>query len=592
MVLKSGNRKAILTPNITCCSGESITTSSRSSKTFVETSDMRRVRDDLPWQLWIVAVIAFWERAAFWGITGPWQNYMQHPPHYEDGDTPGALGLGQSMATRIYCAFFILYYVAPTMFAVIADSWLGHFTTLIISAIIYCLGCAALTVSSIPNQLDKGWGLPGLVLAMGLIALGGGGFRAIMVPFIADQYTEGKAVVRTLKSGEEVITDRQLTLQYIYSLYFWVGNLGSLSWFLTVWLELHKGFTPAYALCLGCMAIAVMMLIAGQRWYIKTPHEDNVLPAATKIITCACRNGFKMARVQPEYQLEHRRHTVSWSSELVTEVTRGLQACRVLIAFVVFYVCFDQMQNNLISQAAEMETNGTPNDLVPAMNQVGCIVFAPLIQEVLYPFLHRRHIYLRPVTRITIGFCFIASSMLYATIIQHFIYASSVAKVNVWIQAPLYILMAIGEVFAMVTAMEYAYDNSPQRMKAIVQAVSLLVAGVGSAVAMALTPAARDPLMIGFYGGLTSAMSVTTVIFYIIFRHYDRPAVKDEETVATSTSAGAGTGLLAPGAVSAAASQVSLQQPTDGINTGKDNIAEALVAEDKKEPSVEIKRID
>lgn len=518
---------------------------------------------------------------------------MQHPPHYQEGQTPGALGLGQSMATRIYCAFFILYYTAPTLFAIIADSWLGHFTTLVISAIIYSLGCAALTVSSIPSQLDKGWGLPGLILAMALIALGGGGFRAIMVPFIADQYTEEKTTVKTLKSGEEVITDRQLSLQYIYNLYFWVGNLGSLSWFATVYLELHTGFTPAYTLCLSFMVVTVVMLVAGERWYIKTSHEGNVLPAATKIITCACRNGFKMAHAHPKYQLEHYQHTVTWTGQLVNEVTRGLQACRVLIAFVVFYVCFDQMQNNLISQAAEMETNGTPNDLVPAMNQVGCIVFAPLIQEVLYPFLHRRRIYLRPVTRITIGFCFIASSMLYATVIQHFVYASPDAKVNVWIQAPLYILMAIGEVFAMVTAMEYAYDNSPKDMKAMVQAISLLIAGVGSAIAMALTPAARDPLMVGFYGSLTGAMVVATVIFYIIFRHYDRPAAKDEEAAATSTNAGAGSGLLSAGAVSASVSQVNLQQqPTTEIATEKDNITEGLAAETKKEPEVEVNRVE
>jgi hypothetical protein len=47
------------------------------------------------------------------------------------------------------------------------------------------------------------------------------------------------------------------------------------------------------------------------------------------------------------------------------------------IAFVMFYICFDQMQNNLISQAAQMEASGTPNDLLPAMNQVGCIVLGP-----------------------------------------------------------------------------------------------------------------------------------------------------------------------------------------------------------------------
>ena len=511
---------------------------------------------------------------------------MQHPPHYEEGQTPGALGLGQSLATRLYCAFYILYYTTPTLFAIVADSWLGHFTTLIISVVIYCLGCATLTVSSIPSQLDKGWGLPGLIVAMVLIALGGGGFRAIMVPFIADQYTEEKPIIKRLQSGEEVITDRKLTLQYIYNLYFWVGNLGSLSWFATVYLELHTGFTSAYALCLGSMIVAAIMLFFGQKWYIKTPHEGNVLPAATKIITCACRHGFKMAHVQPVYQLEHHQHTVSWSSKLVDEVTRGLQACRVLIAFVVFYVCFDQMQNNLISQAAEMETHGTPNDLVPAMNQVGCIIFAPLIQEVLYPFLHHRRIYLRPVTRISIGFSFVALSMLYATIVQHFIYSSDDSKVNVWIQAPLYFLLAIGEVFAMVTAMEYAYDHSPKEMKAIVQAVSLLIAGVGSAIAMALTPAARDPLMVSFYASLTGAMVLTTVVFYIVFRHYDRPNPKDDEDVEATPPEIKAEGILSTGNTP----QVSLQTvPAADVAATENAInPEVLSVDAKREPEAEV----
>jgi POT family proton-dependent oligopeptide transporter len=29
--------------------------------------ELRRVRGSIPWQLWIVAVIGFWERATFWG---------------------------------------------------------------------------------------------------------------------------------------------------------------------------------------------------------------------------------------------------------------------------------------------------------------------------------------------------------------------------------------------------------------------------------------------------------------------------------------------------------------------------------------------
>ncbi|KAF3031692.1 peptide transporter ptr2 [Didymella heteroderae] len=279
------------------------------------------------------------------------------------------------------------------------------------------------------------------------------------------------------------------------------------------------------------MVVACIMLIAGKRYYVKVPHEKNALPEALKIVACACRNGFAMARADPAYQLEHRHMTVSWSRELLDELTRGLQACRILLAFVTFYVCFDQMQNNLISQAGQMETNSTPNDLLPAMNQVGCIVLGPLIQEVLYPFLHRRRVYPTPVSRIAIGFAFVTLSMLYATVVQLFIYRSPPCydrpgscgsnEINVWIQAPLYFLISAGEIFAYVTALEYAYDRSPKAMKVVVQAVGLLVGGVGSACAMALTPVARDPYLVVFYGSLAAGMAATTIVFWMLFRERD-----------------------------------------------------------------------
>jgi dipeptide/tripeptide permease len=147
---------------------------------------------------------------------------MEHPPHHENRQTPGALGLGQAMATRIYCAFYLFYYTTPIMFAIIADSYLGRYTTLVASVVLYCLGCVVLTVSSIASNLEKGWGVPGLAAAMFLIGLGGGGFRAIFVPFIADQQVWTKPRFVTLRTGEQVITDYQITLQYIYNLYYWL----------------------------------------------------------------------------------------------------------------------------------------------------------------------------------------------------------------------------------------------------------------------------------------------------------------------------------------------------------------------------------
>jgi POT family proton-dependent oligopeptide transporter len=187
------------------------------------------------------------------------------------------------------------------------------------------------------------------------------------------------------------------------------------------------------------------------------------------------------------------------------------------------------MQNNLISQAGQMESSGTPNDLLPAMNQVGCIVLGPLVQEILYPLLHRRGVYLTAITRITIGFVFVTLSMMYATIVQTLIYQSPPCynrpqtcgsnKINVWIQAPLYFFMSAGEIFAYVAAVEYANENSPKGLEVVVQAVSLLIGGAGSAVAMILTLVAHDPNLIAFYSSLTGAMAITTVGFWRFFRN-------------------------------------------------------------------------
>jgi hypothetical protein len=74
----------------------------------------------------------------------------------------------------------------------------------------------------------------------------------------------------------------------------------------------------------------------------------------------------------------------------------------------------------------------------------------------------------------------------------------------------------------MVTALEYAYEYSPKDMKVIVQAINLLVAGLGSAVALALTAVAHDPNLVIFYASLASAMALTTFLFWVVYRHYDR----------------------------------------------------------------------
>ena len=60
------------------------------------------------------------------------------------------------------------------------------------------------------------------------------------------------------------------------------------------------------------------------------------------------------------------------------------------------------------------------------------------------------------------------------------------SSLNVWIQSGSYILIAISEIFAIITGLEYAFTKAPKNMKSIVMAVFVFMASISSAIAEAL----------------------------------------------------------------------------------------------------------
>ena len=204
----------------------------------------------------------------------------------------------------------------------------------------------------------------------------------------------------------------------------------------------------------------------------------------------------------------------------------------------VFHLCIVQMFNNLVSQAGQMELHGIPNDMVQAFSGVACVIFGPAIQA-MYSFLARRKIAFGPIARITAAFFFCGGAMAYAAGVQQLIYDSPPCfdrpfdcaastdgrqpnEVNVWIQLPLYFILALAEIFGFVTASEYAYSKAPRDMKTIVQALTQLTACLGSVLGMALSPVSRDPFLVTMYACLAGSMGLSTVLFWWKFHKYDR----------------------------------------------------------------------
>lgn len=55
-----------------------------------EKATLRIVSDKIPWAAFLVAVIELCERFTYYGLSGPFQNYIQNP--YKNKGVPGAIG--------------------------------------------------------------------------------------------------------------------------------------------------------------------------------------------------------------------------------------------------------------------------------------------------------------------------------------------------------------------------------------------------------------------------------------------------------------------------------------------------------------------
>ncbi|KGO58336.1 Major facilitator superfamily domain, general substrate transporter [Penicillium expansum] len=502
--------------------------------------ELVHVADNVPYPVWLAILVGSAERFVFYGASTCLQNYLQNSPN---DLIPGVLGIGQSNATAVNYAFMVLVNFAPVPLAVVADGWLGRYKLILLSTVIYLVGFLILFTTALPSALHHaGVSAAGLGVSLVLIAVGIGGVNASVYPFIADQYPHHELFIRELPSGERVVVDRSLTIQYMYNWYFWFINVASLSGIATTFMERYSSFWSAFLLCFCFLWVGLVLMLVFKNKYYKAPPAGSVVPKVLRVIWLGIRGGMSLNAAQPAVQQEKYGRQVPWDDEFLKGVRDALIACQICLAFPIVWLCWGQTYNNLISQAGQMETYGIPNDVMPNFNPIACIIVGPLIQQCLFPFLNRRKIPFRPIARISVGFFFMGASLAWATGLQAFIYRAGPCldyplacpdskngtipqHINVFLQVPCYVFMAIGEIFCVTTGSEFCYSRAPRSMKSIVQALFVGTASISYALGIAISSAAKDPHMTIFYGSLTGVQLAITAGFWLMFRKLDRDII-------------------------------------------------------------------
>ena len=204
----------------------------------------------------------------------------------------------------------------------------------------------------------------GFIVALIIIGLGTGGIKANVSPLVAEQYSVPKPYVREqskrtwygTKQGDEtelVIVTPQATYQKLFS-YFYMGiNFGSLSAIFTTLMAKNIGFWSAYLLptCMFIPGIAVV--IFGKKQYRQHPPRGSIFIELFRVIKLTPKYGLEgakpsvMAKVNPGLA-----EKITWDDVFVDEMRRTFKACVVFCWYPIYWLCYSQMTNNLVSMNA------------------------------------------------------------------------------------------------------------------------------------------------------------------------------------------------------------------------------------------------
>ncbi|KAJ5773097.1 Major facilitator superfamily domain general substrate transporter [Penicillium paradoxum] len=488
---------------------------------------LRRVPDKFPSVILLILVVELGERFTYFGLSGPLQNYINNP--YNPGsDLPGALGKGQSVASALGNFFKFWAYASTVIGAIVADQYVGKFKAISIALCIYIIGLTLLVGTSTPAGLNADAGFGGLIASMAIVGLGTGGIKANVTPMCAEQYQNAEPVLKTLKSGERVVVDPELTIQTLFMWFYWVINVGALSPLITVNVEAHHSFWLAYLIPLIAIILSAMVFLYGQKRYVKIPPQGSAILDACKVLNIVRQekhfNSAKPSALEASGRLSNYAFASApqYTDQYVEDVRRGFRSCRMFVFFPFYFVCWVQIWNNLISQAGQMALHGTPNDLLQNLDPIALCVFIPLLDLGIYPLLRKYNIDFSPVRRIFAGFVLVALSMAYCSVLQHYIYNSPERSIHVWIQGPAYVLVAFSEAFIIITGLELAFTHAPKNLRSVISALFWVMIGIAAAICIGLSPVSQDPYLVWMYASLAIVATVAGCVFYFCFRKSEK----------------------------------------------------------------------
>ena len=368
------------------------------------------------------------ERFSFYGMKGILVVFMTKYLHILT-DNPNLAAMNKAAAIEQYHNFTSWVYLTPILGALLADTLLGKYRTIISLSLVYCLGHLTLAFMGSGGLTPEAWMMTGLAL----ISLGSGGIKPCVSAHVGDQFGESNATWLTKVFG-----------------WFYISiNVGAfISTILTPWLLEWYGPHLAFGIPGILMAIATYVFWLGRKKFI---------------------------HIQPK-GMGFIRETFS------REGLRTMTKLAIIFSFVaVFWALFDQTGSSWVLQAEDLNRNWLGVHWLPsqiqAINPIMIVIMVPIFAFGIYPVLDKVFP-LTPLRKISIGLFVMVIGFAMVSVVQQWVDQGQQPSIGWQIFA--YAILTSSEVMVSITCLEFAYTQAPRSMKSVIMALFLMSVSLGN----------------------------------------------------------------------------------------------------------------
>lgn len=385
----------------------------------------------------LVLVVETIERFSFYGVYYTQTLYLTGV-YNEDWNA----GFTSVQAASYVSLSTMVAYTTPFIGALLSDTYLGDYNSIVFGALfLYLPGLLLVALTSVPHLLGEEFNTTVYSIAvLFLWPMGTGIVKSVVNVFGAKQLHP------LLQSS---------FIESYYVNFYTSINIGALAGIIVLPILAQTHVTAAYLLPVAMLGFGVLLFIMG------TPHY---------VISQPVEGGFLCST---------KKRRTSTSSDNTVPLTSILHISLLIVPFCIAYSQMPTtfiLQGTIMKKAFHVVDAATMNSL----DALSVLIFGYLTGSHIYPALARRGMRIPTTYKFAMGSCLAVLSILWALVVEGMIrraYELNGSQISVLWQAPSYILIGFGEIWAVSAAYEAAFTASSPETKALASAINIFCVG-------------------------------------------------------------------------------------------------------------------